>query len=265
MSIFGRLQYDSANTENVVTSLSNNVIYTMNSMPALLNTWQTEDVSNSNVGGYYKNPVANSTQSIWSVANSIIAITGLSLALPNVSLSANNLYTSANNFYAHTNRMSGVTNSMTYLPDYGRAMSVGKMIMMITFKSDDVQNNSPIMGNFTSLIIDNDLSLSYNTISTYSNTIANSIVVSSDGGDPPVITYSSNLTSNQITTIVNNLNSTINLMDSRRNGDVNFYNNSRAIIDDYNTVDKFSNPGQTEMYLFNNYIGTDKLKERINS
>jgi hypothetical protein len=137
--------------------------------------------------------------------------------------------------------------------------------MYITFQSDGIQNNAPMMGNFTSLIQGNNLTISYNTIITYSGNIANSISSSSDGGDPPVITYSSNLTSNQITTIVNNLNSVTNLMNERRTADVNFYSNSRAVVDDYNTLKQFSTPGQSESYLYNNYVGTDKLKTRINS
>ena len=75
MSIFGRLGYDSANTANVVTPLSANVTYTMNSMPPLLNTWQTEDVSSNTVGGYFQNPVGTVTQNIWSIANNIVIIT----------------------------------------------------------------------------------------------------------------------------------------------------------------------------------------------
>ena len=37
------------------------------------------------------------------------------------------------------------------------------------------------------------------------------------------------------------------------------------VIDDYNKVDQFSTLGQTETQLLNNYIGSDKLKSRINS
>jgi len=268
MSIFGRLGYDAANTANLVTPFSANVAYTMNAMPSLLSTWQTEDAANNNVNGYFQNPVGTVNQQIWSVANSIIAITGVSSALPTISSSANTLYNSSNSFFSHTNRLSGVSgydlNDPT-LPTYKSAIGISKVVMMIVTKSDNIQNNAPMMGCFTSLTIANNLTVSYNTISTYANTIRNSISSSSDGGDPPTITYSSNLTPTQITTIVNNLNSTINLMDSRRNGDVNFYYNSQSVVHDFNQLKQFTNSGQTELYLINNYIGTDKLKTRINS
>ena len=266
MSIFGRLGYDAANTSNLVTPFSANVAYTMNVMPSLLNTWQTEDAANNDVGGYFQNPVGTTTQEIWSVANSIIAITGVSSALPTISSSVNSLYNSSNSFFSHTNRLSGVSGydlDDPTLPTYKSAIGISKVVMMIV--TNNIQNNSPMMGCFTSLTIANNLTVLYNTISTYANTIRHSISSSSDGGEPPVITYSSNLTPTQITTIVNNLNSTVNLMDSRRNGDVNFYYNSQSIVHDFNQLKQFTNPGQTELYLINNYIGTDKLKTRINS
>jgi len=80
MSIFGRLGYDSANTASVVTDLSANVVLTMSQMPALLNSWQTDDVSDNIIGGYFSNPVASITQNIWYTANTILAIPNLSTA-----------------------------------------------------------------------------------------------------------------------------------------------------------------------------------------
>lgn len=259
MSIFGRLGYDASNTSSIVSPLSANVISTMSNLPPLLNTWQTADAANNDVGGYFQNPVANLTQSIWNVANSIIAIPDLNEVanLANISLYANNLSLSANNFYSHTNRISGVTTNDDHpeLPHYNSAVAVSKVVMYITFQSDGVQNNAPMMGNFTSLTQSNNLTISYNTIKNYANTIANSINVS---------THTTNLTSIQINTIQQGMNVATDLMNSRRTADVNFYYNSQSIVDDYNTLKQFSNPGQSESYLLNNFNGTDKLKSRIN-
>lgn len=260
MSIFGRLGYDAANTSNIVSPLSANVISTMSNLPPLLNTWQTADAANNDVGGYFQNPVANLTQSIWNVANSIIAIPDLNYvaALANVSLSANALSLSANNFYSHTNRLSGVSTNddNPSLPHYNSAVAVSKVVMYITFQSDGIQNNAPMMGNFTSLTQANNLTISYNTIINYANTIANSINHASN---------TTNLTAVQINTIQQGMNVATDLMNSRRTADVNFYYNSQSIVNDYNTLKQFSNPGQSESYLLNNFVGTDKLKTRINS
>ena len=268
MSIFGRLGYDSANTSNVVTPLSNNAITTMERMPPLLNEWQIEDSSNSDVNGYFVNPVANVTQGIWNTANTIIAITGLQEALPEIYSTVNNLRSSCNTFIRHTNRISGVSSILDepLQPHYSTAIGVSKIVMFIVFRSDGIQNNAPLMGNFTSLTI-NDTLITMNTaISGYSANIANSISLTTVGTPPDDYTsYTSNLTSIQISTVTAGLNSIKNLMDTRRTSDVNFYNNSRAIVSDYTVLNQFSNPGQTEKYLINNYIGTDKLKSRINS
>jgi hypothetical protein len=260
MSIFGRLGYDAANTSSIVSPLSSNVIATMSNLPPLLNKWQTADAANNDVGGYFKNPVANATQSVWSAANNIIAIPDLNEVanLANVFLSANSLIASCNSFYLHTNRISGVSTNEDEptLPHYNSAVAVSKVVMYITFQSDGVQNNAPLMGNFTSLTESANLTIYYNTIKEYANTIANSINHSSN---------TTNLTPIQINTIEQGMNTATILMNSRRTADVTFYYNSKAIVDDYNTLKQFSNPGQSETYLYNEFVGTDKLKARINS
>jgi hypothetical protein len=264
MSIFGRLGYDSANTSSVVTTLSANAVTTLSQMPPLLNDWQTEDTSNSNVNGYFVNPVANVTQGIWNTANTIISIAGLQESLPTIYSSVSSLRQSCNNFIRHTNRISGVSpmSDEPSLPHYSTAIGVAKVVMYIVFQSDGVQNNAPMMGNFTSLTVDNTLNTMNTSISTYKTTIQHSILITSDEFGT---TYSSNLTPTQITTIISGLDPIRNVMDSRRTNDVNFYNNCRAVVNDYNTLKIFSSPGQSETYLLNNYIGSDKLKSRINS
>jgi len=52
---------------------------------------------------------------------------------------------------------------------------------------------------------------------------------------------------------------------TRQTADVTYYGNLRTFVENYNTVKKFQNMGETETYLVNNFVGTDKIKERINS
>lgn len=264
MSIFARLGYDAANTSSVVSDLSPAAIQTMSNIPPLLNEWQTTDASNSDTSGYFVNPVATVSQNLWNTANSIISITGLSSVanLTTVVTATNNLNYAANNFLGHTNRISGMVqpNEQTAtLPHYSTAIGISKVIMQITFQSDGVQNNAPMMGNFTSLTVGDTLNTSYSTVSGYPNTIINSI--STDG----LGNYYTSLTSTQINTIKTNLQSVADLMNARRTGDVNFFNNCRSVASDYNTLKAFSSPGQTESYLFQNYIGSAKLLSRLNS
>jgi hypothetical protein len=47
------------------------------------------------------------------------------------------------------------------------------------------------------------------------------------------------------------------------NVDINFFTNSRSVVDDYNAVKGFTKMGQTEIYLTENLIGSNKLLSRI--
>jgi hypothetical protein len=118
-----------------------------------------------------------------------------------------------------------------------------------------------MMGNFTSLLAKDTLNTNYQTISSYPSLISSSVY--SDGGMTPV--YTTSLTPTQVTTITNNLQTIVNLMYSRRTGDVAFYNNCQNIASDYNTLKQFSAPGMTESYLLQNYVGSAKLLSRLNS
>lgn len=270
-SIFGRLDY--VHYEGTgVSDLSEPVLNQMKSMPPLLKPWQQEDMKNNNVSDYYKNPVANTIFDIWGVANSIPTITHIANTSANTILPIiSTLTTSLNNFYAHTNRMSGLGNapeSDPSLPTLKPALGVAKMVMYITYQTDGVQNNAPMMGCFSSLHTNDDLVTYYNTIENYYTTIATSIVVTTDPGDietPPSTSYSTNLSPTQIAQISTNLSNISTFMDTRRTADVNFYYNSKMIADEYNDLKTFNNMGQAQSDMVNNLIGSDKLLTRLNS
>lgn len=268
MSIFARLQFDSSFQNENVTPMSDSVIKHMDHMPPMINDWQKEDIGSSNVGGYFKNPVANVSVDIWTVANNIIAINHLSSTnVAQILTAANNLNTAANNFVMHTNRMSGVASTdinNPELPTYSSAIGAGKLITYIVYQSDNVQNNAPMLGSFTSLYSEANLTSYYTTIQNYASQVANSIIATTD---PELLTttYSSNLSQSQANTIAANLANTASFMDTRRNADVTFYNNSQLVIRDYNEVRQFSNMGSTETELTNTLIGSDKLLTRLDS
>jgi hypothetical protein len=44
--------------------------------------------------------------------------------------------------------------------------------------------------------------------------------------------------------------------------DVNYYANTRSVMNDYNSLKGFTRPGDTEKDLYN-LIASDKLKERL--
>jgi alpha-tubulin suppressor-like RCC1 family protein len=149
-----------------------------------LKTWQVGDLANSTVTGYFQNPHTANLATLSTLATNIMIYANTANA--NVVFSdtvsqnvANLLYESANtlyneipNFSAHTDRMSGVTTSSTKLtvPDYQIAMAVGRQVLSITNQTDNIQNNTPILGNFTSLTIGPDIT---NSITTLTNDLNN--------------------------------------------------------------------------------------------
>jgi hypothetical protein len=52
-------------------------------------------------------------------------------------------------------------------------------------------------------------------------------------------------------------------MRNRQIGDVDYYSNVKYFVDAYNKTKKLNNLGETERYLVQNFIGTDKAKTRI--
>jgi hypothetical protein len=121
-----------------------------------------------------------------------------------------------------------------------------------------------MMGSFTSIYSGNNLTDFYSTIQDYATDVANSIIVTTDP-ELLVTTYSSNMTQTQANSISTDLTEIADFMNARRTADVTFHTNSLAVVNDYNSVRRFSKMGATESDLANNLIGSDKLLTRINS
>jgi hypothetical protein len=270
MSIYGRLGFNSTDptTNATVSNYSSGVANNMALMPPLLNTWQTEDISTSNVGGYFVNPVGSLTITINSALNSINAATlainvqstissTVTQALRDLGNTAVGAVGTVNNYLYVTNRQSNVVDPGTDVTTvhYRMAIGYGKILSYITYQSDGVQNNSPIMGNFTSITLGNTLSTLSNTLSSQQITLSNSITM----GTP----NTSNLTLAQTQAISSTIGSITSLMTTYTTQDNAFFTNTKAIMADYSTVSPLGDMGATETLLVNTYIGTDKLKTRL--
>jgi hypothetical protein len=262
--IYATLGYNFSDPNGDISNLSADTLSHMNSMPAMINSWQASDITNNSVNGYFKNPVANDVQTIWNTANSIISLTADNETLNStIYVTATALAVTSNAFMIHTNRISNVdsltntTNAVdTTAPYYTTAIAYGVNALYITNQSDGIINNSPILGSFTSILIGPQISANANTISPYVTLISNSI---------DSLSNTSNLSAGQITQINNDLSNTNSLLSGRRTADFTFYSNLKTFVNNYNTVRGINNMGETEKYLANNFIGTDKLKTRINS
>jgi len=261
MSIYARLgfNFDTAKFDGADT-LSSGVLNFLSNTSINLSQWQIDDISSNTVYGYYQNPHNDNlgilsvfVTGIASYANTInynYNNTDLANTMANVALST---YSSLQNFANHTNNLSGVTRSTdpTLYPDLNSALAVGRQMLNITNKSDGVQNNTPILGNFTSLYIGPDLS-------SQANVLANDYIVLSNSFSGA----NSNVSNATMNTIILDIQTLQTLIDTRKNEDITFYTNSNEIMQEYFTVLQFSNLGATQNSLIE-LIGTDKLKEDL--
>lgn len=298
MSIYGRLGFNYDDPNGVIVDLSDSIKNNMNNSPHVLEAWQIGDIANNNVNSYTQNPLSSVnnnlmtyTQNIVSVYNSMpsntiygstSAITTLFSTIKTTSINlANNAISGViHDFKWHTDRLSdvrtyqndldaGLTN-MDELPYYQTATGIGKAVSYIIYQSDEVQNTSGVMGSFTSLFTGPQLNDFANNIINYSTTINNSITLVLVGGtggvgDPYVYQANSNLSLSVVNSMSSNLTSLSTMLTTRKTHDENFYKNSIEILNDVRDVRKFSKMGASETTIVNDYIGTNKLKSRINS
>ena len=267
MSVFGRLNYNFDSSKfGANNELTDGQKLTLN-YPSPLYTWQASDLSGSSVGNYFQNPHSANLTLMTSYTNELLTYSNTQSVTYNVApIEANTLNALANNllieissFTDHTNRMSGATESTNKLtiPDYQIAMSIGRQVLQICNQVDGVQNNAPILGNFTSLAIVSDVSNSVIQLLSSKNTLNASLTLV--GGN----TYS-NISRASMNTIIASAQTAFNLLNSRRVGDTTFYTNSIAVIQDYNTILQFSNLGVNSSYLIKDLnIGTTKLQNDL--
>ena len=267
MSVFGRLNYnfDSAKF-GANNELTDGQKLTLN-YPSPLYTWQASDLSGSSVGNYFQNPHTANLALMTSYTNQLLTYSNTQFVTYNSApTEANTLYALANNllieissFTDHTNRMSGVTESTNKLtiPDYQIAMSIGRQVLQICNQVDGVQNNAPILGNFTSLAVVQDVSNSVIQLLSSKNTLNASLSIVDSN------TYS-DISRASMNTIIATAQTAFDLLNSRRVGDTTFYTNSIAVIQDYNTILQFSNLGVNSSYLIKDLgTGTTKLQNYL--
>ena len=237
-------------------------------MPAPIRKWQYDAIVNNEVSEtlYLKNPIANVINSISVTANSLYVTVntynGLSpvSVLPEIRAVSANLVNTCNSFFRHTQRLSGleVTTNLAK-PDLSTAQGYGKQAIDILSKFEDVGNNSPILGSMTSLFVEDDLLTYYSGIQNFAVELSNSITFVS--GLPGY--YASSLQASRIAEIASYIESANTFMNTREQHDINFYGNIRKLSNNYISMLKYSGFTDLGAHLVENYIGTDKLKEKL--
>jgi len=271
--VYATLGYNFNDPNSDVKELSANTLAHLNSMPSFITTWQAQDIANNTVSGYYKNPVSNDATIIKTTANDIITIYDTANTVPGLGTIytlAKSLKNTANSFIWHTNRLSGVVPFVgqdSDYPYYDTAVPLGKTALYITNQTDSITNTSPILGSFTSILVGPQVSANANIVYPYVTTINNSITTTTttDPNGNVTVTSTTNLTAGQITTIETGLAAANTSLGTRMDHDFIYFSKLKSFVDNYNATKKFVNMGETESYLVNNFIGTDKLLSRINS
>ena len=204
---------------------------------------------NNNVGGYFQNPVAGYINTIITLCGTIFNDANTA-GFDDLANTASALSSNASLYLTHTNKVSGVTSmdgatDLKINPYYKTATAYGKQATFITNQTDGIANSSPTMGCMTSILVGPQISANANTVA------ADSLLVLT-------------ATQDQANTIQQDLMNVSNYLNYNRTNDVAFFGRLVTMVDNYNATRSFSSMGDTETFLCNNIVGTDKLKARIN-
>ena len=290
-SVYSRLQFDFDFPEGNEPTLSDGAVKSLETMPKLLEDWQINDIGNADVGGYFNNPVANITISIRTTSGTIAgilsadpstntgAVVGSTAEITN--LFANTLVTLANVantltsnsegalFLDHTDRVSGIIEQgpqeetgrdTSDLPHFQEAIGIGRVLTYVIFQTDGISNTSVQTGSFTSLFVQNTLSELSNTLALYPNLITNSLTITGTGIEADPFVRTSNLSLSQVQTLSNTANTIFTTFKTRREHDVNFFQNAKRVLDDYGKASYFTKTGETQNNLIIDFVGSDKIK-----
>ena len=272
--VYATLGFNFNDPNGTVQEFSANTQANLEQFPPIINEWQATDLKNNDVGGYYQNPVVAYLNTIMLTSNTIcVAIanaytsTGtdgndqplppsyVGPSLTAVATAANSVTIAANNMIFHTDKVSGVTpmegKEDTHINPYYKTLTAyGKQAIYITNQTDGIVDNSPILGSLTSLLVVpqfKDYASNVISILTKVNTI---IAANSDS-------------TGAITGITSKLNELNAFMIERQGHDVAFFTNVKNMVNRFNEMRSFSSSGETEKYLLNNVLGTDKIKSRL--
>lgn len=279
-TLFDRTGFNFTDTSGTITALPNTAIQQLNATPALVpKQWMKDDLINNDANNYYVNPVANSCNIIWNSANTLWSIANNLQGTANTTPLWETIYTTLDSianantemvqFINHTNRISGVVpitanTDAANKPCLDQAMQIGRALTYLIYQVDGREDNAPMLGSFTSILVANTISDYANIIITYANTINASITETLGGTPPDTFTIrTSNLTYNTVNSISNFTSNLYSLLYDRRTHDENFYTNANDLVNEAKNIRRYSNLGASEESLVQNLIGTDKLKSRL--
>lgn len=268
-SIFARTGFNFDTTKfGAANEWSDGVKSFMGSSPPPLEPWQLNDMANADVDGYYVNPMTPLVDSLTITVSGIyeiVNVTSFSVNVSSIFATANTCLTELPLFQTHTDYLSGVNTENLdprNQPDLRLGMAVGRQVLAVTSSYDNIQNNSPIYGSFTSLFVKDDMTTSNTALAQDLIVLQSTISTSGSGTEESPYVYTSNLTAAQANTLSQDLNFLYGSL-VRRQADIAYYQNSYTLIKEYQQLEEFNGMGNSQKFLVNNLIGSDKLKTRL--
>lgn len=262
-SVFKNLDFNfDTNKFGDAQYLSPQSVNFLNAAPITISTWQQNDLANTDVAltNYYKNPheaacaiISSNAALIYTFANTTLFDFASNTSLEST---ATNTILKIAEFKSHTDNISGIT-SMTsntdVIPGLDSATSVGNYMLRILNKTDGILNTTPLLGSLTSLFVKDEINANANTIYADYLTLTSSVAANGNCF----------ISTSQLTAINQRLSTFNTFLDYRRTSDWNFFANSYIIMINSIRLDKFNNIGNTQNYLIQNLIGTDRLKTNL--
>ena len=249
---------------NLSSEAANSLIFIADNTPPMPQ-WQINDLANAAETPivrttYFQNPMAANLANMMASAQTIYTTATVAADGP-VMTSSSNLIIKIDDFFKHTDNISGViTVNDANTPSYDMASAVGQQIMMILAKTDgntSVKNTAPILGSFTSLFVTSEIKTNTIQMFAYAGEYANSLISDGMGG------YYSGLGPQETNNIINYMDSTAALMNTRSSFDKDYYMNARQIIQDFSYLQQFNSMGGTNTYLTTNIVGTPTLANNL--
>lgn len=234
----------------------------LNAAPLAVSSWAKADLANNDVviTNYYKNPQVNVCAYLTANANAIYNFANTTTFLnvssePLVSAAANTIL-EVSKFKSHTDNVSGVilvTSNQDTIPSLDSATAVGNYLLRVLNTTDGLSNTTPMLGSLTSLFINTELAA--NSVMLYNELLTLQGSLDINGNSAISLTAYNK--------IVANVTSVTSYTNLRRSSDWSFFTNARTMVMNSINLNKFDNLGNTQTYLINNLIGTDRLKQNI--
>lgn len=257
--IYEKLKFDSTFKFGDLMELSpSSVAYVQYQNPKL-DKWMIDAIASDMPVKYYKNPLADSLDSI---KNSLTQIKDCSDP-DNISrtyLYKNELFdamktaiSSTDLFITHTNCISGVeTSKDPKKPDLNTALMVGQEMLVLTNAVDNISDNSPMLGCFSSLYVKDNIDEYIKPINAFLTQIKD------------FISDKTELSVNEINSfIISTVENYVKLIDGRRTKDEQFFENSVNIYRKYQEVKRFKHLGSLHKKLIKDSIGTEYLTKNL--